>query len=62
MGAVLHLTPEEVAARLRLKVKTLEGWRNRRKGPPYQKFGKRVLYPLDKLEAWEKDQLVQTRG
>lgn len=62
MGAVMNLTTEEVAARLRLKVKTLEGWRNRRKGPPYQKFGKRVLYPLDRLIEWEKSTTVETRG
>ena len=57
----MNLTTEEVAARLRLKVKTLEGWRNRRKGPPYQKFGKRVLYPLDRLIEWEKSTMVETR-
>ena len=58
----LNLTPDEAAARLRTPVKTLANWRNRRVGPAYIKFGRRVLYPLDKLEAWEKGQLVQTKG
>lgn len=57
----MNLTEAEAAERLRLKPKTLEGWRNRRKGPPYFKFGKRVLYPLDRLIEWEKSTLVETR-
>lgn len=33
---------------------TLANWRTRKpkEGPPYTKFGSRVLYPADKLEAW----------
>lgn len=62
MEKVLHLTPDEASARLRTPVKTLANWRNRRVGPPYIKAGHRVLYPLDKLEAWEKGQLMQTKG
>ena len=59
--SVTHLTPEEVTARLRLKSpRTLEGWRNKREGPPYRKFGTRVLYPLDQLIEWEKAQTVET--
>lgn len=61
--SVLHLTPEEVRDRLRLKTAyTLATWRNKRKGPPFCKFGSRVLYPADLLAEWEKKQLVETRG
>ena len=61
--AVLNLTPEEVSTRWNgmIKVQTLTGWRNKRKGPPFVKFGSRVLYPLDLLEQWERAQLVATK-
>jgi len=32
---------------------TLANWRCQGKGPPVQRVGSRVLYPLDKLVAWE---------
>lgn len=58
----MNLTPEEVSARWKgtIKVRTLTGWRNKRKGPPFVKFGSRVLYPLDRLVEWEKKQTVET--
>jgi hypothetical protein len=58
----VNLTPEEVSARWKgtIKVQTLTGWRNKRKGPPFVKFGSRVLYPLDRLVEWEKKQTVET--
>ena len=57
----MHLTPKEVADRLRLNsVQTLANWRNKRLGPPFAKFGSRVLYPLDLLEEWERKQTVET--
>ncbi|MFC5437118.1 DNA-binding protein [Rhodanobacter umsongensis] len=60
---VLHLTPDDLSARWQgtIKVQTLTGWRNKRKGPPFVKFGSRVLYPLDRLEEWEKKHTVETR-
>lgn len=58
-----YLTPSEVKDRLRLKsVDTLSHWRNRRQGPPFCKFGSRVLYPATELIEWERGQLVETRG
>lgn len=58
----MNLTPEQVSARWEhsIKVQTLRAWRNRRKGPPFVKFGSRVLYPLDRLVEWEKKQTVET--
>lgn len=56
-----YYTPEEVAERLRLKtIYTLSNWRNQRRGPPFRKFGSRVLYPVAELLAWEKKQTVET--
>ena len=56
----MNLTPQETADRLRMETKTLANWRNKRKGPPFRKFGSKVLYPLDLLEQWERDQTVET--
>lgn len=32
---------------------TLANWRCQGKGPPFVKFGSKVLYPVKELEAWE---------
>lgn len=32
---------------------TLANLRSQRKGPPFAKFGTKILYPLDALEKWE---------
>jgi hypothetical protein len=34
-------------------VGTLANWRCQGKGPPVQRVGNRVLYPIDKLVIWE---------
>lgn len=47
------LTPAEAAERCRVKIGTLNNWRHLKKGPPFSKRGAKVVYPLDKLEAWE---------
>lgn len=57
----MNLTPKEAADKLRLEPKTLANWRNKRRGPPFRKFGRKVLYPLDLLEQWEAQQTVETR-
>ena len=46
------LTPEELAARLRSKPRTLERWRTDGSGPSYIKIGRRVAYRLDDVEKW----------
>lgn len=57
----MNLTSEEAAERLRVSLRTLEGWRSQRQGPPFRKFGRRVLYPMDLLEQWEQKQTKETR-
>lgn len=49
------LTPAEVVQRWAnaVTVGTLANWRSNVKGPPYQKRGSRVLYPVAELEQWE---------
>jgi predicted site-specific integrase-resolvase len=57
-----RLTVEELAARLRLKPKTLHNWHLSGKGPAPMKVGRRLLYRLDVVEAWEKEQETLARA
>lgn len=50
----VNLTPEEVAARLRIKVETLYHWKLRGEGPKYFKAGRRLRYRLADIEAYER--------
>ena len=52
-----YLTPEELAARIRVAPSTLSKWRMEGDGPAFYKFGKRVLYRLDIVEQWERGNL-----
>ena len=54
--ADMHLTPPELAKRLRLHVVTLANWRVKGKGPKFVKFGRAIRYPLSRVEAWETEQ------
>ncbi|MGE5548237.1 MAG: helix-turn-helix transcriptional regulator [Solirubrobacterales bacterium] len=52
MNGVTYLSPKQAAERLRLSEKTLERWRSQGSGPRYLKFGTRVRYRADDLDAW----------
>jgi hypothetical protein len=59
-----HQTEKELAASLKAKtgfgcVRTLRKWRERRTGPPWIKFGKAILYPIDGFEAWLRAQVQE---
>lgn len=47
-----NLTPDQAADYLRLSERTLIRWRNMRKGPPWVKAGRRVIYRRSDLDAW----------
>jgi len=49
----MNLLPAEAAEKLRMSVNTLAHWRCTGEGPKYIKFGRKVLYPLKELEAFE---------
>jgi hypothetical protein len=53
----MHLLPHEVAARMRVSVGTLANWRCTGEGPRFIKLGRKCLYPLDELEAFERARL-----
>jgi hypothetical protein len=46
------LTPLEVSQKFDISHKTLANWRSERRGPAYHKLGKRIRYPIDKVEEW----------
>ena len=58
----LFLTPEEVCLRYggNLHVRTLANWRSQGTGPEYTKIGGLIMYPLSKLEEYERRQTVQS--
>ncbi|WJY20086.1 helix-turn-helix domain-containing protein [Alteriqipengyuania flavescens] len=45
-------TEIEVADRLNLSVRTLQGWRLRGEGPHFLKFGRSVRYSSAAIESW----------
>ena len=42
-------------------IATLETWGTRSGGPPYTKWGRRCIYPRNKLLAWAKDRIGPLR-
>jgi DNA-binding transcriptional regulator YiaG len=50
------LTTEELADRLHLTPKTLANWKLEGRGPTPVKVGRRLLYRLETVERWEKQQ------
>ncbi|MBR8000354.1 helix-turn-helix domain-containing protein [Burkholderia vietnamiensis] len=57
MERPLNLLPEEAAERLRVSKNTLSNWRVQGRGPKFIKLGRKVLYPLPELEAFEREHL-----
>lgn len=49
----MNLLPKEAAERLRISTGTLANWRVTGEGPRFIKFGRRVLYPVKEIEAFE---------
>jgi hypothetical protein len=54
------LTETEAAALLRLKVKTLQAWRQLKRGPRFTKLGSRVFYARGDLERFIQQNIVET--
>lgn len=52
-GPTMHLNQVQLARRWSLSPRTLERWRWRRQGPAYLKVGRRVVYRLEDVEAFE---------
>jgi hypothetical protein len=56
-----YLTPSELIERWggAYTKGTLANRRSKGFGPPFAKFGAKVVYPVDKLEDWEAQNLKQ---
>jgi predicted DNA-binding transcriptional regulator AlpA len=48
-----HLDENQLAKRLSLSPRTIQRWRQDGKGPPYLKLGRRIVYRLPDILAWE---------
>lgn len=46
------LTTEDAAHHLRTSPRTLIRWRGLRKGPPYVRAGRKILYRPADIDAW----------
>jgi len=52
-----HLNQIELAARWNISPRTLERWRWTGEGPRFVKLGGRVVYRLEDVEAYEREQI-----
>ena len=55
--AIRHLNQRELADRWNMSPRTLERWRWVGEGPQFIKIGGRVVYRLEDVEAYERNQL-----
>ena len=55
--ATKHLNQIDLAARWNISHRTLERWRWTGEGPLYVKLGGRVVYRLEDVEAFEREQI-----
>jgi hypothetical protein len=46
------LSPEEVAAALRVSLRKLQDWRANGTGPEFVRLGRNIFYPAGSLTAW----------
>lgn len=53
----LNFNERDLAERWGVSPKTLQRWRSEGTGPRYLKLSKRVVYPIDEIEAYEHDAL-----
>ena len=55
--SVTHLNQVELAARWKISPRTLERWRWTGEGPRFVKLGGRVVYRLEDVEEYEREQI-----
>ena len=59
-GSLRHLNQKQLAERLGLSERTIEGWRYRGKGPDYLRLEGRIAYRLADVERFEADSLQRS--
>ncbi|MGW1137614.1 helix-turn-helix transcriptional regulator [Streptomyces zhihengii] len=55
-------SPDELATRLGVPVKTVYAWNHKGTGPRFVRVGRHVRYRPEEVEAWLNAQTVQTGG
>ena len=56
-----YLTPEQLASELNLALITLARWRSKKKGPPFTKAGRQILYSRESVRDWLKRNEIKPR-
>ena len=56
------LNRAELAQELALSVDTLQRWETRRMGPPCVRVGRKVLYRMEAVRDWLRDQEARKTG
>jgi hypothetical protein len=56
------LSEVEAAPLLRIKIKTLQTWRQLQKGPRFVRVGRRVFYPASEVQRYLASHLVETES
>ncbi|GAC1550116.1 MAG: hypothetical protein NVS2B5_05760 [Beijerinckiaceae bacterium] len=59
--AAVFLTKKELAERKRVTTRTVERWMSRGEGPPYTRHGRRALFSVENVEAWERASTFPSR-
>jgi hypothetical protein len=57
-----HLTEKQVEREYHpvFRVKTLQAWRQLRKGPRFVKIGRRIFYPRTEIERFISENVIDT--
>ena len=54
------ISPQELAETLGLSTATLADWRSQSRGPTYLAVGRKIWYPIDRVEMWLQTNLKET--
>src|SRR5687768_9653031 len=59
-ASITYLSNQEAAAFLKLSPRTLEKQRMKGTGPKFRKFGRRVVYAVEDLQAWSNERVFDS--
>nr|DAJ87854.1 MAG TPA: helix-turn-helix domain protein [Caudoviricetes sp.] len=59
MNDIKYLTTKELSQRWKLNPNTIEHWRTNGFGPHFIKIGRKILYSLDSIIAFERENIAQ---
>ncbi len=54
-----YLTTKELSKRWKLNPNTIEHWRTNGSGPQYVRIGRKILYSLDSIIAYERKNVAE---